>query len=153
MLKLVKILKSFEIKDKFLEVVINNTSNNNIFKNKFDKILNRQEFQQNKQQNSVFCLTYIINLVTQDFISTIELETTNNNIVVQLKNKQLQNIAKSIDLSSVVKKIFKFVIIQKNNIYAKFIRFALLQLLLIVQFNVCFDLESFKRKSIKNYKN
>jgi len=71
-------------------------------------------------------LTYIINLVTQDFISTIELETTNNNIVVQLKNKQLQNIAKSIDLSSVVKKIFKFVIIQKNNIYAKFIRFALL---------------------------
>ncbi len=45
MLKLVKILKSFEIKDKFLEVVINNTSNNNIFKNKFDKILNRQEFQ------------------------------------------------------------------------------------------------------------
>jgi len=76
-------------------------------------------------------LTYIINLVTQDFISTIELETTNNNIVVQLKNKQLQNIAKSIDLSSVVKKIFKFVIIQKNNIYAKFIRSALLQLLLI----------------------
>ncbi len=42
---------------------------------------------------------------------------------------------------------------QKNNIYAKFIRFALLQLLLTTQFNICFDLEFFKRKSIKNYKN
>jgi len=44
MLKLVKILKSFEIKNKFLEIVINNASNNNIFKNKLKKILNRQEF-------------------------------------------------------------------------------------------------------------
>ncbi len=40
MLKLVKILKFFEIKDKFLKIVINNASNNNILKNKFDKILN-----------------------------------------------------------------------------------------------------------------
>jgi len=75
-------------------------------------------------------LTYIINFVTQNFISTIELETIDNNIVVQLKNKQLQDIAKSIDLSSIVEKIFKFVIIQKDNIYIKFIKFALLQLLL-----------------------
>ncbi len=44
MLKLVKILKSFEIKDKLLEIVINNASNNNIFKNKLNKILNRQKF-------------------------------------------------------------------------------------------------------------
>jgi len=29
---------------------------------------------------------------------------------MQLKNKQLQNIAKSIDLSSIIKKIFKFII-------------------------------------------
>ncbi len=75
-------------------------------------------------------MTYIINFVTQNFISTIELETIDNNIVVQLKNKQLQDIAKSIDLSSIVEKIFKFVIIQKDNIYIKFIKFALLQLLL-----------------------
>jgi len=74
----------------------------------------------------VFCLTYIINFVTQDFISTIKLKATNNNIVVQLENKQFQDIAKSIDLSNVVKKIFKFVIIQKDNIYVNFIRFALL---------------------------
>jgi len=39
-LKLVKILKKIEIKDKLFEIVINNTSNNNIFKNKFDKTLN-----------------------------------------------------------------------------------------------------------------
>jgi len=35
------------------------------------------------------CLTYIINFVIQDFISIIELKATNNNIVVQLENKQL----------------------------------------------------------------
>ncbi len=44
MLKLVKILKFFEIKNKLFEIVINNASNNNILKNKLDKILNRQEF-------------------------------------------------------------------------------------------------------------
>jgi len=37
----------------------------------------------------MFCLTYIINFVVQDFISTIESKATNNNIIVQLKNKQL----------------------------------------------------------------
>ncbi len=40
MLKLIKILKFFEIKDKFLEIVINNASNNDIFKKKLEKILN-----------------------------------------------------------------------------------------------------------------
>ncbi len=44
MLKLIKILKFFEIKDKLFEIVINNASNNNILKNKLEKILNRQEF-------------------------------------------------------------------------------------------------------------
>jgi len=78
----------------------------------------------------VSCLTYIINFVTQDFISTIELKAIDNDIVVQLKNKQLQDVARSTNLSSVIKKIFKFVIMQKDNIYANFIRFALLQLLL-----------------------
>ncbi len=40
MLKLIKILKFFEIKDKFFKIVINNASNNDIFKNKLNKILN-----------------------------------------------------------------------------------------------------------------
>jgi len=71
-------------------------------------------------------LTYIINFVTQDFISTIKSKTINNNIVVQLENKQLQNIVRNTSLSNVVKKIFKFVRIQKNNIYTNFIRFVLL---------------------------
>jgi len=74
----------------------------------------------------VSCLTYIINFIIQDFISTIKLKTTNNNIVVQLENKQLQDIARTINLSNIIKKIFKFVIIQENNIYANFIKFALL---------------------------
>jgi len=45
MLKLVKILKSFKIKNKLFKIVINNTSNNNIFKNEFKKILNKRKFQ------------------------------------------------------------------------------------------------------------
>ena len=44
MLKLVKILKSFEIKNKFFKIVINNARNNNILKNKLNKILNQQKF-------------------------------------------------------------------------------------------------------------
>jgi len=40
MLKLVKILKSFEIKDKFFETVIDNASNNDTLKNELKKILN-----------------------------------------------------------------------------------------------------------------
>jgi len=44
MLKLIKILEFFEIKDKLLEIIINNASNNDTLKNKFEKILNRQEF-------------------------------------------------------------------------------------------------------------
>jgi len=49
---------------------------------------------------------------------------------VQLENKQLQDVARSTSLSNIIKKIFKFIIMQENNIYANFIRFALLQLLL-----------------------
>jgi len=63
---------------------------------------------------------YIINLVIQDFIAAIESKTIDNDIVIQLENKQIENIAKNTDLSTVVKKIFIFVIIQKNNIYTKF---------------------------------
>jgi len=40
---------------------------------------------------------------------------------MQLKNKQLQDIARSINLSNIIKKIFKFVITQRDNIYINFI--------------------------------
>ena len=39
MLKLIKILKFFKIKDKFLNVIINNASNNNTLKDKLEKAL------------------------------------------------------------------------------------------------------------------
>jgi len=45
MLKLIKILKFFEIKDKLLEIVIDYANNNDTLKNKLEKILNQQEFQ------------------------------------------------------------------------------------------------------------
>ncbi len=40
MLKLIKILKFFEIKNKLLKIVTNNANNNNTLKNKLKKILN-----------------------------------------------------------------------------------------------------------------
>ncbi len=40
MLKLIKILKFFKIKNNFFKVIINNASNNNTFKNKLNKVLN-----------------------------------------------------------------------------------------------------------------
>ena len=40
MLKLIKFLRSFKIKDKLLKIIINNANNNNILKNKLEKILN-----------------------------------------------------------------------------------------------------------------
>ncbi len=44
MLKLIRILKFFKIKDKLLNIVINNASNYSILKNELEKALNRQEF-------------------------------------------------------------------------------------------------------------
>ncbi len=43
MLKLIKILKFFKIKNKFLKVIINNANNNDTFKDKFNKVLNRRK--------------------------------------------------------------------------------------------------------------
>ncbi len=40
MLKLIKILKIFEIKKKLFKIVINNASNNDTLKNELEKILN-----------------------------------------------------------------------------------------------------------------
>ncbi len=45
MLKLIKILKFFEIKNKFLKVITNNANNNNTLKDKLNRVLNRQKSQ------------------------------------------------------------------------------------------------------------
>ncbi len=44
MLKLIKFLKFFKIKDKFLDVVIDNANNNNTLKDELERALNRREF-------------------------------------------------------------------------------------------------------------
>ncbi len=43
MLKFIKILKFFKIKNKLFKIVINNASNNNTFKDKLNKVLNRRK--------------------------------------------------------------------------------------------------------------
>ena len=68
MMKLMKILKNYAIKNKLFEIVINNASNNSILKEKLEKIMSHCEFRWNRTQNFINCLTHIINLVTQDFI-------------------------------------------------------------------------------------
>jgi len=43
--------------------------------------------------------------VTQDFIQALESKVIMNNIIIQLKNEQMQDIKTSRDLSVVIKKI------------------------------------------------
>jgi len=43
-----------------------------------------------------------------------------NNIVVPLKNIQVQDIAKNINLFIIIKKILIFVIIQRDNVFIRF---------------------------------
>ncbi len=44
MLKFIKILKFFKIKDKFLDVITNNASNNNTLKDELERTLKWREF-------------------------------------------------------------------------------------------------------------
>ncbi len=44
MLELIKILKFFKIKNKLLDVIINNASNNNTLKDELERALIRREF-------------------------------------------------------------------------------------------------------------
>jgi len=62
-------------------------------------------------------MTHIINLVTQEFIKTIESKTLNNNFAVSLDNDQVENVITSNDLCIVVKKIFIKLIMQKDNTF------------------------------------
>jgi hypothetical protein len=64
--------------------------------------------------------------VTQDFIQTLESKAITDNVIMQLKNKQVQDIKTSRDLSVVIKKILLQMIMQKNNAFTNYkIRFAL----------------------------
>ena len=58
--------------------------------------------------------------MTQDFITTLESKAITNNVVVQLKNVQVQDIARSTSLFAIIKKIFIFVVMQRDNAFAKF---------------------------------
>jgi hypothetical protein len=45
MMKLMKILKNYAIKNKLFNVVINNASNNDILKDELEKTMNHHKFQ------------------------------------------------------------------------------------------------------------
>ena len=64
--------------------------------------------------------------MTQDFIQALESKTIVDNIIVQLKNDQMQDIETSRELSVVIKKILLRLIIQKSNAFINHeIRFVL----------------------------
>ncbi len=112
MMKLMKILKNYVIKNKLFKIVINNASNNNILKEKLEKIMSCRKFQWNRTQNFINCLTHIINLMIQDFIQALESKTIVDNVIAQLKNDQVQDIETSKELSVVIKKILLQMIMQ-----------------------------------------
>ncbi len=126
MMKLMKILKNYAIKNKLFEIIINNVSNNSIFKEKLEKMMNHCKFWWDRTQNFINCLIHIINLMIQDFIQALELKTIVNNIIAQLKNEQVQDIETSRELSVVIKKILFQMIMQKSNAFINHeIRFVL----------------------------
>jgi hypothetical protein len=106
MQELLKILNTYNIKNKLFNVVTNNANNNDTLKEKFKKALNRRDTSWDRAQNSIFCMTHIINLVTQEFIKAIKSKTLNNNIILLLEDDQVKNVITSNDLCIVVKKIF-----------------------------------------------
>ncbi len=139
MQKLFKILNTYNIKNKFFDVVINNASNNDTLKKKLERVLSWRDISWNRAQNSISCMTYIINLVTQEFIRAIESETLNDNFAVSLDNDQVENVITSNDLCTVVKKIFIKLIMQKDNAFTnQWNRFALLLLSSTVLLNESF---------------
>ncbi len=110
MMKLMKILKNYAIKNKLFKIVINNASNNSILKEKLEKIMSHCKFQWDRTQNFINCLIYIINLMTQDFIQALELKIIADNVIAQLKNEQVQDIKTSKELFVMIKKILLWMI-------------------------------------------
>ncbi len=87
MMKLMKIVKNYAIKDKLFKIVINNASNNSILKEKLEKIMSCREFQWDRTQNFINCLIHIINLMIQDFIQAFKSKIIADNVITQLKNE------------------------------------------------------------------
>ena len=44
------------------------------------------------------CLIYVCNLITQDFINSINVEIINDNIIQNLKNNQIDKIVQNIKI-------------------------------------------------------
>ncbi len=117
MQKLFKILNTYDIKNKLFDVVIDNASNNDTLKKKLEKALSRRNILWDRAQNSISCITHIINLMTQEFIKVIESKTLNDNFTVSLNDDQVENVITSNDLYTIVKKIFIKLIMQKDNAF------------------------------------
>ncbi len=139
MQELFKILNIYNIKNKLFDVITDNASNNDTLKKKLERALNWHDISWDKAQNSISCMTHIINLMTQEFIKAIELETLNDNLAVSLNDDQVENVITSNDLCIVVKKIFIKLIMQKDNAFTnQWNRFALLLLSSTVFLNESF---------------
>jgi len=64
--------------------------------------------------------------MTKNFFQALELKAITDNVIMQLKNEQVQDIEASRDLSVVIKKILLQIIMQKSNAFTDHeIRFAL----------------------------
>ncbi len=139
MQELFKILNTYDIKNKLFDVVIDNASNNDTLKKKLERVLSQRDISWNRAQNSISCMTHIINLMTQKFIKTIESKTLNDNFAVSLDDDQVENVITSNDFCTVVKKIFIRLIMQKDNAFTnQWNRFALLLLSSTVLLNESF---------------
>ncbi len=125
-IELMKILENYGIKDKLFGVVTDNASNNSTLKDELEKAMSRREFRWDRTQNSINCLAHVINLVAQDFIQALGSKAIADNVIMQLKNEQVQDIEASQGLSVVVKKVWLQVVMQKGNAFTNHeIRFAL----------------------------
>ena len=76
----------YDIKKKLLKVVIDNASNNDIMKKKLEKTLNNRTW--NRNQNEIFCLIHIINLVIQNFIKGMQSKSLSKRDTIQEMNDQ-----------------------------------------------------------------
>ena len=83
---------------------MNNAINNNTLKKNFEKTTKKRDFRWNKQQNFIFYLTHVINLMIQNFIATLNMKVFDDDVFAILKNIQLKNIKISKSIVKVIKK-------------------------------------------------
>ena len=98
----IKLLNRYEISNRFFEMITNNVSNNKILKNELNKVLNQREHIWNRMSNFIFCLAYIINLITQNFIAALKFEIIIDEIIFHLNNEQIQNIKNNTSFSDLI---------------------------------------------------